>query len=73
MMVTQFHRKHLVLLVGNMTKMQNTGYDYQKSAGSRIGILANEVICNDDLRYKIWRLYGSCDLSKRRVSKFRKS
>ena len=28
-----------------------------KSAGSRIGILADEVIRNHDLRYETWRLY----------------
>ena len=28
-----------------------------KGEGSRIGILANEVICNHDLRYNTWRLY----------------
>ena len=33
-------------------------------AGSRIGILADEVICNHHLRYNTWRLYWSCDVSK---------
>ena len=44
-----------------------------KSAGSRIGILENEIICIYDIRYNTWRLYWSCDLSKRRKRKFRKA
>ena len=44
-----------------------------KSAGSRIGILADEVICNHDLRNDTWRLHWSCDLSGRRSSNFRKA
>ena len=30
MMITQFHEKYFMLLVGNTTKMQFSGYDYQK-------------------------------------------
>ena len=30
MKITQFHRKYLMLLVGNLTKMQSSGYDNQK-------------------------------------------
>ena len=44
-----------------------------RSAGSRIGILANEFICNHDLCYDTWRLYWSCDLSRRRPSKLGKA
>ena len=44
-----------------------------KGAGSRIGILAHEVICNHGLHYNTWRLYWSCDCSGRRSSDFRKA
>ena len=44
-----------------------------KSAGSRIGILADEVICNHDLRFDTGRLHWPCDLSQWRTSTFRKA
>ena len=56
MTISQFHRKQLTLRNGSMIRMQKTG-TIVKSAGSRIGILANEIICNHDLRYKTWKLY----------------
>ena len=40
-----------------------------KSAGSRIGILADEVICNHD--YDTSRLHCPCDFSRRRSNTFR--
>ena len=42
-----------------------------KSAGSRIGILAHEVLCNHDLRYDTRRLHWLCYFSRRRSSTFR--
>ena len=42
-----------------------------KGAGSRIGILADEVIYG--LRCDTWRLHWSCDISKWRTSWFRKA
>ena len=33
----------------------------------------DKVIRDDDLRYDTWRLHGSCDLSRRRSSNFRKA
>ena len=44
-----------------------------ESAGSRIAILATEVICNHDLRHNTRRLHWPCDCSKRRSSAFRKA
>ena len=42
-----------------------------KSAGSRIAILANKIICNDHVRHSARRLRWSCDFSERRSSNFR--
>ena len=44
-----------------------------KSAGSRIPILGNKIICNHNLRHGARRLHWSCDFSERRLSNFRKA
>ena len=45
----------------------------EEGAGSRVAILANEIIYNHDLRHKNRRLLWPCDCSKRRSSTFRKA
>ena len=52
---------------------QNGLYWVRLSARSRIGILADKVICNHDLRYNTCRLYWSSDCTKRRSSFFGKA
>ena len=42
-----------------------------RSGGSWIGILADEVVCNYDLRNNTWRLHWSCDIRWWRWSTFR--
>ena len=44
-----------------------------KSAGSRIGILTDDVTSNHDLRYDTWRMYWPCDFSTRKSMNFRKT
>ena len=42
-----------------------------RSGGSWIGILADEVVCNHDLRNNTWRLHRSCDIRRWRLRTFR--
>ena len=43
------------------------------TSGSRIGILANEIMCNHDLHNNTRSLHWSCDYSKRRTCNFREA
>ena len=70
--ITQFLKKIHMKLVGNATKCCILG-TIVASAGSRVAILANEIICDHDLRHNTRRLHWPCDCSKRRSSTFRKA
>ena len=70
-LITLFLKNNTMKHIGNAIKKRFFFCKIVKSAGSRIAILADKIICNHHLHKSARRLHWPCDCPERRSSTFR--